>query len=379
MTQLVFVHGVATRQDPAYDKEVAMRDDLFRKVGFGGASSLTILNSYWGGHASSLAFGDASLPRNGQGVASFSLLGGLGLGAAATSSQTLSNLAVIDFATAVDALFVTLVDNATAEGRMLSDEEMATYSAAAAYAAENPAPYWFQTGMPDVAFIDQLRAHLPLPAAPAAFGLGDSLKKAAADLFNKGRNLVATGLTNAFRDDLNPAVAKFIGDVFVYLRDGDRRDAIRKIIIGDLVTADGRRGPGEKLVVIGHSLGGVILYDLLSARPPGLPAGLTVDLLLTVGSQPGLFEELKLFAASDPAIPNAGKKKAGKLANVGGWLNVYDPVDLFGFRAQPMFDDCTDLIFSSATGLMDAHTAYFKRPQFHQRLAARLKSGNLVP
>ena len=54
-------------------------------------------------------------------------------------------------------------------------------------------------------------------------------------------------------------------------------------------------------------------------------------------------------------------------------------MDLFGFRAQPMFDDCTDLIFSSATGLIDAHTAYFKRPQFHQRLAARLKSGNLVP
>ena len=192
---------------------------------------------------------------------------------------------------------MTLVDNATAEGRVLSDEEMATYRAAAAYAAENPTPYWFQTGTPD-AFIDQLRADLPLPAAPAAFGLGDSLEKAAADLFNKGRNLVATGLTNAFRDDLNPAVAKFIGDVFVYLRTADRRDAIRKIIVDDLVTADGRRGPGEKLVVIGHSLGGVILYDLLSARPPGLPPGLTVDLLLTVGSQPGLFEELKLFAAS---------------------------------------------------------------------------------
>ena len=34
MTQLIFVHGVATRKGPDYDQSVANRDALFRKVLF---------------------------------------------------------------------------------------------------------------------------------------------------------------------------------------------------------------------------------------------------------------------------------------------------------------------------------------------------------
>lgn len=380
MTQLVFVHGVNTRETPAYKREREMRDDLFTRVGFTGAP-LTIINSYWGGDASSLAFKEASLPRNGQGVAAFSLTGGFtppaGPGAA---GGVLAETTKGDFRTAVDALFVSLVESAEAEGRLLTDPELALFTAAADYAVANPQPAWLTPGMSDTEFVVALTANLPKAPSgqPAAFGLGNSLLKAAGDLVNGGRNLAGRALTALFRDTLNPFVAAFLGDVFVYLREDDRRNRIRAKVIGDLTVAHQAQAPGEKLVVIGHSLGGVILYDLLSDRPDALPKEVVIDLLVTVGSQPGLFEELKLFTASDDRIPDTARPKAPRLDHVGDWVNVYDPIDLFGFRAQPMFEGCEDFVFSSATGLIDAHTAYFKRPQFHQRLNARLRQKGII-
>lgn len=377
MAQLVFVHGVATRQSPAYAREEKMRDDLFRRVSFAAAPSLEIANSFWGHDGAELAFKEASLPRQGQSVQAFSLGGNLGGGAQANAGQTLASIASVDFAGAIDALFVGLVEKALAEKRDLTDEEIRLFVEAAAYALQNPKPFWVKATMSDAEFVDGLREALPAALTPVSFGLLDPLKEAAGDLLNRARNMLGVGLTNAFRDELNPAVARFIGDVFVYLKDGQRRDDIRRTVIGDLVAANARRKPGESLVAVGHSLGGVILYDLLSDRPDELPASLKVDLLVTVGSQPGLFEELKLFTSSLPNIPSPGPAKAPRLAEVGDWLNVYDPIDLFGFRAEPMFDGCKDFVFSSVTGLIDAHTAYFKRPQFHQRLAERLKAQGL--
>ena len=377
MTQLVFVHGVNTRETPAYKREREMRDDLFTRVGFKGAS-LTITNTYWGRDASSLAFKEASLPRNGQGVAAFSLTGGFTPPAGA--GGMLAEIAKGDVRTAIDALFVSLVETAEAEGRLLTEPEMILFAAAADYAAANPQPAWLTPGMSDAEFVVALTTNLPKARSgqPAVFGLGNSLVKAAGDLVNGGRNLAGRALTALFRDKLNPFVAAFLGDVFVYLREDDRRSRIRAKVIGDLVAAHKARAPDEKLVVIGHSMGGVILYDLLSDRPDDLPQEVVIDLLVTVGSQPGLFEELKLFTASDDGIPDQTRAKAPRLDHVRDWVNVYDPIDLFGFRAQPMFEGCEDFVFSSATGLIDAHTAYFKRPQFHQRLNARLQEKGII-
>ena len=379
LTQLVFVHGVNTRETPAYAHERQMRDDLFTRVSFKG-SPLTIHNSYWGGDASRLAYKEASLPRNGQGVAAFSLTGGFTPPPGAPGGGVLADIALTDCRTAVDALFISLVDIAEAEGRLLTDAELALFAGAADYAETNPRPPWLRPNLSDAQFVAELTRNLPqLTAGPSvAFGLGGSLIQAAGDLVNGGRNMVGRGLTTLFRDKLNPFVAAFLGDIFAYLREDDRRNRIRAKVIGDLVAAHVARTPGEKLVVIGHSLGGVILYDLLSDRPSELPNAAVIDLLVTVGSQPGLFEELKLFTASDNAIPNPGAARAPKLRDVEDWLNVYDPIDLFGFRAEPMFEGCEDLVFSSATGLIDAHTTYFKRPQFHQRLNARLRAKGVI-
>jgi hypothetical protein len=73
-----------------------------------------------------------------------------------------------------------------------------------------------------------------------------------------------------------------------------------------------------------------------------------------------------------------GPQKAPHAHAVDVWWNVYDPVDLLSFRCEPIFQDVRDFEFSSATGLIDAHTSYFKRPRFYARLRQRLKAVGIV-
>src|SRR4051812_44570268 len=171
------------------------------------------------------------------------------------------------------------------------------------------------------------------------------------------RNIVSDGAYNLIVEPLNPLVAMFLGDVFRYLKAGDLRTKIRAKVAADLVSAWNARKPNEKLVLIGHSLGGVILYDMLSKPDDaGLPPDFKADALVTVGSQPGFFQELGLFDHS-PA-PQAGGGVTGPAAAT-VWINTFDPIDPFGFRATPMFSLPSDYSFDSVTGLLSAHTTYF--------------------
>jgi hypothetical protein len=375
--QLVFVHGVNTRRTADYDQEVKTRDRLFREVGFvGSPTPLEITNSFWGESASRLAWNQASLPSSAQGSVAFATQG-VGGASAAMSRDTPASFGT--FAAALDAIFVRVVEAAAAARRDLTDEEVALFASAASYLASNPAPPWYKTGMDDRALIAALDQRLKVDTLKS-FGLGSLLQKVLGAPVDRLRNEFAVGLTSLFRDRLNKTAAMFLGDVFVYLHQAAARETIRKIVVNDLVAAFEKSQQAKTpLVVIGHSLGGVILYDLLSEPHASLREPFKIDALLTVGSQPGLFEELKLFESSDTLVPaSKGDKAKGIKANVTSWMNVYDPTDLFGFRAEPIFEGCDDAIFSSVTGLVDAHTSYFKRPQFYQRLAKRLKEKGLL-
>lgn len=373
MTQLVFVHGVATRQTPAYAAEVALRDERFRKLALGDGAG--IRNPFWGDLGAAFAFKEQCLPRNGDVPTPFSLGGGAAAAAGTTGGASIAEIAAVDFPAAVDTLYAVLVETAAAQPRQLDAEEYAEMRAAAAYAEANPAPAWVKPDMTDAAFVDTLRGRLQLET-PAAYGLLDRLKAAAGAVLDRGRNLVSSGILGLTRDKLNPAAAKFIGDVFVYLRAGSARADIRqRVMTGLLAARADATANGEPLVVIGHSLGGVILYDLLTdPAGAGLPQDFVIDVLLTVGSQPGFFEELKLFAASDATIPSAGHLLAAKPASVEHWWNVYDPVDVLSFRCQGIFEGVEDFMFSSMTGVIDAHTSYFMRPRFFERLRSRLQA-----
>ncbi|RBL82836.1 hypothetical protein DDE05_34685, partial [Streptomyces cavourensis] len=91
---------------------------------------------------------------------------------------------------------------------------------------------------------------------------------------------------------------------------------------------------GLPLVVVAHSMGGNIVYDVLSHFRPDL----TVDTLVTVGSQVGLFEELKLFGASRPEINGETGGRVPLPPGLGRWINVVDHSDLLAYRVGPIFD-----------------------------------------
>ena len=184
----------------------------------------------------------------------------------------------------------------------------------------------------------------------------------------------------AKRRDLSKSVAFFLGDIFVYLRQhdvaGDQGVQARLFtpILDDLIAAHhAPRRAQEPFVVVGHSLGGVLLYDLLTDpvclnRLRTEAAGLKIDLLATVGSQPGFFADLKLYRDK----PRAGNLLA-KPANVAAWHNVFDYTDVFSFLAARAFDGVMDFGYDTAVNVLAAHSAYFKRPSFYQRMRKRLQ------
>jgi hypothetical protein len=380
MHQLVLVHGVNTRKNGTYDLEVANRDALFKETAWAG-TPVNIRNPYWGKWASRFTHDLACLPSKGPKSEAFGLPGALMTTAptAGAQAQPLSKVAATDFGAAVDAIFVAMVEQAEATGKPLTADQIAKFNAAGAYALDNEKtpPAWATTATSDQALVGELRKRVA-PAAPEAFGLIDDIGKAATALADRARNLVSSGVAPIIRDQASPLLARFLGDVFVYLYGSgpnSNRSQIRAEIAKDINAAAADAKPnGDMLVLIGHSLGGVILCDMLGDRASGIDPGVKVDLLVTVGSQPGLFQEMSLL---DNVVQ--GPRKAPHAGAFSSWFNVYDPVDLLSFRCEPIFQDVTDFAFSSVTGMIDAHSSYFKRPRFYARLRERLKSLAILP
>ena len=89
-----------------------------------------------------------------------------------------------------------------------------------------------------------------LSAGPCAFGITSVIGDA------------VSAVTDRVRNAASPAIGLFLGDVFVYLKDGDARQKIRTEV-GKALTkahADAKAGKGP-LILVGHSMGGVILVD----------------------------------------------------------------------------------------------------------------------
>lgn len=382
MTQLVFVHGVATRSGNAYQQGVANRDSLLRNLLFEG-QSLTIHTPLWGDLVPKIA----SKVYETSGVASFSLNagaqagafgGGLGGGLRgqpeASAGVSLADIAKARPTVALDALFAELLDHYDAQGLPIPPAEFAAFARATQAMMVDEA----SGGGAAAALVAGVTADADLAGAvagkgaPASLGIVNAITTAAQAVTDRLRRLASSVVVDPLADLARPMIGLFLGDVFVYLRDGAIRDGIRKAVRDSLVQAHAARQPGEKLVVIGHSLGGVILVDMLcSPADAGLPADLTIDALLTVGSQPGLFQALDVF------VPSGGGLTP-KPASVSTWYNVFDPIDPLAFRATPVFSGVEDLMFDSITGLASAHTTYFRRPQFYARCRHRLQTAGVL-
>jgi hypothetical protein len=323
-----------------------------------------------------LALGGASFAKDK--VKALSLTGGMAAAASAadaTATSVLPRIAGASPASAVDLLFAERIAISEAHGVPLSDADVKAFVAAVDMldprAPGNTAS--LAEAKDDDAFVRQLRQ---LSGRAAGLGIGDTLIEAAKSLADRVRNVVSNGAYDAIVEPLNPLVAMFLGDVFRYLKAGGLRTAIQAKVCADIAKAWAARKASEKLVLIGHSLGGVILYDMLAEpKAAGLPDGFMADALVTVGSQPGFFQELGLF--DHTPTPQAGVSVAGPAA-AGLWINMFDPIDPFGFRTTPMFSLPADYSFDSVTGLLSAHTTYFMRPQLYARLRRRLIDAGIL-
>jgi hypothetical protein len=385
---LVYVHGIANRMEhDGYAARNAHRDQLFRRFLLP-APDDSLRSPHWGDLAGKLRWNGDSFPSGVGEPAPFLGLEDdfpLATEAALTEGcpvpdRLLVQIAARDLSDAVDLLYSAgpeaddelAVELAAFAGRVtayLNSRELAVPDP-----RDAPRYPWLADAQDDTDLIDQLFA--AIDPGPGTLGVGGSVRR----WLNRARRRLHTGAAavagspgaataGLLRLGMPAVTATVVGDIFAYL--GRRGDAgspgpIVQRVADALEAAAAERTPDRPLVVVAHSLGGVITYDLLTSYLPGL----VVDRLVTVGSQVGLFEELGLFHASDPAVPNAAQRRVAAPKNVGAWLNVVDKADPLAFRAEPIFDAVTDYVYPS--GALWAHGAYLRQPRFHDRLAARL-------
>ncbi|PLK23540.1 hypothetical protein C0V72_09080 [Porphyrobacter sp. TH134] len=371
MVQLVCVHGVATRPGDDLTRAVENRDALFARIVFPGIEH-RVWSPVWGDLVPRVDPGVFDTDRSAQslslGTGGDDPGAGLGSGEGNQSGPDLAAIAAQAPSVAVDAVMAELVDRADAEGRALDEGELSAFERAATAIASGDAGKLLENAASD----DEIAFNLAVDSG--SYGIGNTIGAAVAAVTGRARNAVSTVAFGAVRDSLSPAIAFFLGDVFAYLKDGGLRARIRARVLADIAAAHAARKSGEPLVLVGHSLGGVILVDMLcDPGGAGLPQDLAVDALFTVGSQAGLFQSVGVLESG--VNPPAKVARPEKVAR---WFNVFDPIDPLAFRADASFTGVEDIMFDSITGLASAHTTYFKRPQFYARFGKRLRQAVVI-
>jgi len=399
---IVVVHGVNTRStEPGYRARLALITSLLGTHLAGATVNGKAVSDtqpdfpYWGDFAASFAWDMASLPTGqidslGGGVdAEFrplvavihDALGDL----QSAQAQPLLTLARKSLPQSVAVLSDALIQSASDPD---ADRVAAFVASAQAYAEANPNPAWVATASTDPQFLNRLVTEITGPAPSGLvqpLGAGGSIVNALSSAAAKLKSAVTSAANAALdrtgdfastkflaweRRPLNGILGRFFGDVFVYLDTrGDRANPgqILQVILNAIRQAAARK-PGEPLIVIAHSLGGVICFDLLSFYCPDV----AVDLFVTVGSQVSQFEEIKRFKTSDPAIPSAQRPRAAAPGNIRHWVNVFDEVDIFAYACDKVFDRVIDFRYDTRTYTIKAHGAYLEQDRFYSRLRARI-------
>ncbi|MGW6980231.1 hypothetical protein ACWGE1_12375 [Streptomyces sp. NPDC054932] len=178
--------------------------------------------------------------------------------------------------------------------------------------------------------------------------------RVAAVLGRLAQRVTTQPLLDARRGSLTVGATPVLGDVLRYQARGhELRDFLHTRITA---------GPGPT-VLIGHSLGGIALVDLLTiaaARGEAVPG---VELLVTVGSQAPFLHELGALTALEPGakLPYGFPR----------WLNVYDRHDVLAYLAGPVFPGdprVTDHEIRSRQPFPACHSAYWKQHSLYERI-----------
>lgn len=393
---VVFVHGVNNRKGPGYEAGVNVKTKFLKQClngatinGKGITDVAQISFPYWGDLATTFAWDMASLPRGEMQALSAgtepNMLPFLSIVRDAVPGsigvEPLLALAKRDLPNAVEMISTMALEQAP-DG--LKNEVADFVIAAQAYAKANPRPAWLANTTTDMALLGSLGLAITPHAQVQAQGLDQvydvlgnaavRLKSAATGFLGSAADKVgdfaSTKLLAANREALNATLGRFFGDVFIYLDSrGDRQapGEIPQRVLTGFDVAIAQAPSDEPLVIVGHSLGGVITFDLLGHFRPDLQ----VDLFVSVGSQVAHFEEMKLYKTSDRAIRPPQKAKTP--TTIQHWINIYDEVDIFSYACKPVFDRVdVDARYDTKTYVVKAHGAYFDQSRFYERLRARI-------
>ena len=397
---IVFVHGVNNRKEnPSYEVGVRLFEKFCAKhlhgIALGGVAvnNLAPVFPYWGDLATTFAWDMESLPTGqvnalGPGVTDdlrplVAVIDDTLADAKSAAPQPLLTLAKKRSLTASVDLIASLVIQNPPAGKA---NEVADFVVAAqAYAAANPQPAWLAAVTTDEQLLNRLVTESKTAAGPAVQALGafdfmtaplaaagaklkGAVSAAATTVLDRSGDFASTKLLAWQRQPLNATLGRFFGDIFVYL-DGRGEKGNEGAIPRRILDAiDGARAadPNEPLVIVGHSLGGVITFDLLSYYRTDID----VALFVSVGSQVSHFEEMKRFRSSDPSIKRPQKAKTPQ--NIKRWINIFDEVDIFSYACSKVFDRVDDYAYDTQTYVIKAHSAYFEQDRFYTRLRTRI-------
>ena len=426
--------GQTPEEQDVFNNRVKLLGEQFRHIVFAervtSANGLAVFSPYWGDLGVTFARNLASLPQAtvqalavGQPEAAplleavsanldVELLQQPDIGRAPllTMARTRNLAAAVDmlFAGAANAPLPAMLFDSAQVDQTLPD--VAHFAAAAErYTAANPHPAWLASVADDETLLDRLvtevaafettlaadtpgGAAAPSPPAIQALGFGDGLKAwldNGVTAVRGGVNKVVDNTTGAVsglatqgvregylwfsgyvRPFASEMVGRFAGDVFTYL---ENRQPIVDRVLTDIDKAlAAKRAGDEELYLVGHSFGGIILYDILTHFRPEIAC----DLYVTVGSQVALFAEMgrladkvtisAAFGGGTGAVvprPRAAKR----------WINIFDPTDPFGFGTRGVYAGAHDFQFETDALPIVSHAAYFSTPRFYARLKERVR------
>jgi hypothetical protein len=286
---LVFVHGVSVREGKQYAENQKTRDGLFRKYALKklvvDSEKALIENPYWGQFGANPAWNSASLP-DGK-YESFGSDDGIfeeilaDLAAdiqAPAQDKVLLTLARQSLPRAIDCLWAAgaFTDSGSSVGAALAEQSVRALE----YATAVGQPKWLDNIKDDDAFVEKLLTELdtwkPKAQLVESFGISDiwnHLKTAAAHIANSATSVLMNPAARAIRPWVNSKVLLFLGDIFVYLntRDAAGGSPIIAEVKGAFERADKARNAADnKLIVVAHSMGGNISYDILTSFAPSI-------------------------------------------------------------------------------------------------------------
>lgn len=150
-------------------------------------------------------------------------------------------------------------------------------------------------------------------------------------------------------------------DVYDYLHDvGGLRERTMGRVLAPILANQSKR-----VIVIAHSLGSIVTYDVLNTHP-----SLRVDLLVTIGSPLGIDKAVRPRLLADPA----GKR--GVPLGVQAWINAADTDDIVALD-ETLADDfgrgrpslITDVVVKNPKASPHSGTGYISQKKVCQRMA----------